>query len=216
MGLRSSTPPTQCPHWGGGAGEGSCSLGARVPKPHLPHTAEDRGSAHTEQVSGVRTASWEKSAENASGRGREQSHPATPSLAPPLTPFRELKEGPRRMGYPRGAAVLEKAFRSASAHKPASCAVARGSISAFAMAGLHSARRGRGAQPWVQRWVLQLLRLEGVSCSFSVPQPCHPHLGCPAWSPWQWRRLSSPRRLCQGFPFLPKEGPWEQTMGPSL
>ena len=69
---------------------------------------------------------------------------------------------PGRMGYPREAAALEKAFRSASApqaSKPCSSPWEHLSLwdgrASLSMLGLG------GPTMWVQ-WVLQLLRLEGV------------------------------------------------------
>ena len=125
---------------------------SRGPEPHLHKRCRDRGSVGR-QVSDCETCFL--GGLGGAGVGRATlpplpcAHPS-PSLGNP-------RAAPGRMCYPLGAAALEKACRSVSAHKQASCAQARVSISAFGTAGLHSARWGQGGPTtWVQ-WALQLL-----------------------------------------------------------
>lgn len=190
--------------WGG---SGGCSLGAGCQNPTCTRTAET-GGQRTGRSPIVKPASWEESAGCGRGRGG-QSHPAT---LPPLpcahpSPSRgNPREVPGRMGYPCGAAALEKAFRSASAHKPASCAVARGSISAFAMAGLHSARRGRGAQPHGYSGSSSCCDWRESSCSFSAPQPTTtPSSGMPSVESLYVKAYPAPRRLPRASLSCPRE-----------
>lgn len=209
MGLRSSTPPPSA-HDRVVGREWGLQPRSRVPKPHLHTHCRDRGSAHR-QVSDCETCFLGRVRRVWAGPGRAEP-PCHPATLPPLpcahpSPSRgNPREVPGRMGYPCGAAALEKAFRSASAHKPASCAVARGSISAFAMAGLHSARRGRGAQPHGYSGSSSCCDWRESNCSFSAPQPTTtPSSGMPSVESLYVKAYPAPRRLPRAFLSCPRE-----------
>lgn len=177
MGLRSLTPPPSAHNrvvggWG-------LQPWSRVTSEHFHTHCRDRRSVRGQVLLPG------KSLQGVGGAGEGRATlPPLPGAHP--SPSRgNPRAVPGRMGYPREATALEKAFRSASAHKPASRAPARGSISAFGMAGLHSACWGWGAQPRGCSGSSSCCDWRESSCLFSASQPTTtpPHLRRPAWSP---------------------------------
>ena len=173
--MRSLTPPPSAHNRVVGGGVGAAALeqghlGA------LPHTLQRQ-----EVSARAGTASWEESA----GCGRAEP-PCRPFPAP--TPHPAAGTPGRSQGgwaTPAKPQPWRRPSGQHLPHKPASHAPARGSISAFGMAGLHSACWGWGAQPCGCSGSSSCCDWRESSCLFSASQPTTtpPHLRRPAWSP---------------------------------